>query len=58
MFLEGIGSRLNLFSGVWKPLCKYGLLGIIWFFNADHMCILNDSQVQIGWLSDLLGGHR
>ena len=58
MFLEGIGSRLNLFSGVWKPLFKDSVLGVICLVYSYLMCILSDVQVKIVELWNLVGVHR
>ena len=47
-----------MFSGVWKPLYKYVVLGVICPLNDYPMWRLNDTQVNIGELWTLLGVHR
>ena len=47
-----------MFSGIFKPLCYYGVLGVIFLVYAYLMWRLNDEQIKIEDFYTFLVGHR
>ena len=45
--LKGGGIIVDLFSGIWKTLCKGCVLDVICIVTAYPMLRLNDEQVKI-----------
>ena len=56
--IEGGGRRVDYFKGIWKPLCKDGLLYVRCMVYTYHMSIFNDAQFEIGEFWTFLGSHR
>ena len=56
--VEGSSVGVDSFSGVCKPLCKDGGIGVCCMVNADPMRRLNKEQVNIGEFWTFLVGHR
>ena len=58
IYLEGGGSIVDSFRGIWKILRNDGVLGVGYLVYADSIWILNDAQVEIGEFWTFLGGYR
>ena len=50
--------RVESFRGVWKSLCRGGVLDVRWLVYSGSIWIFNDVQVEIGELWAFLGVNR